>query len=254
MHTLDTIMSKLANLRVHVAPVGFEIDRIVIPAKSMKADKVWLLIHDNPSEDKAGPFIEKVKKQLKMEKIQFDIARHDRKDLFKIIKSVKEIINSENQNSIYVNLSSGSKIQSIGCMMSCMMFHGKTNVVPFYAEAESYPGFKGEQQSTGVKEIIQIPSYDIQIPEERHIKALQIIKENGGKLTKKQMAELADKHKIITVDARKENYSQARFASLDKNIIYPLLVHWKFIEEEKIGRTRWIKLTSEGNNASEFLI
>jgi len=45
-------MDSLTNLRVHIAPVGFEIDRIVIPAKNMKADKVWLLIHDNPSEDK----------------------------------------------------------------------------------------------------------------------------------------------------------------------------------------------------------
>jgi len=49
MHTLDTIMAKLENLRVHIAPVGFEIDRVIIPAKKLKADKVWLLVHDNPS-------------------------------------------------------------------------------------------------------------------------------------------------------------------------------------------------------------
>ncbi len=53
MHTVDTIMPSLSNLRVHIAPVGYEIDRIVIPAKERKADKVWLLVHDNPSEDKA---------------------------------------------------------------------------------------------------------------------------------------------------------------------------------------------------------
>jgi len=41
MHTIDTIMPSLANLRVHIAPVGFEVDRIVIPAKNLKADKVW---------------------------------------------------------------------------------------------------------------------------------------------------------------------------------------------------------------------
>ena len=33
MHTKDTVMPNLTNLRVHIAPVGFEIDRIVIPAK-----------------------------------------------------------------------------------------------------------------------------------------------------------------------------------------------------------------------------
>ncbi len=41
MHTIDTIMPSLANLRVHIAPVGFEVDRIVIPVKQTRADKIW---------------------------------------------------------------------------------------------------------------------------------------------------------------------------------------------------------------------
>jgi len=68
------------------------------------------------------------------------------------------------------------------------------------------------------------------------------------------MAKLAEKEKLITVNAREENYAQARFASLDKNIIQPLQEQWKFIDVEKIGRNRWIKVTQEGINASEFLI
>ena len=40
-------------LRIHIAPVGFEVDRIVIPAKKMRADKVWLIGHSNLSVDKA---------------------------------------------------------------------------------------------------------------------------------------------------------------------------------------------------------
>jgi len=73
-------------------------------------------------------------------------------------------------------------------------------------------------------------------------------------LQKKEMAELADTQKIIVINAEKDNYTQARFASLDKNIIHPLLEHWKFIEVEKIGRNHWIKMTEEGKNAAEFLI
>lgn len=247
-------MNKLENLRVHVAPVGFEIDRIVIPARKLKADKVWLLIHENPSEDKARTFVEKIKKQLEKGNIDVVIEHHNRLDLFKIIKSVKGIIEKEKGNSVYVNLSSGSKIQAIACMMACMMFNEQKNIVPFYAEAESYLGFEGKQLSTGVKSLMQIPAYQIQIPELRHIQALKIIKEKGGKLTKKDMAMLADKAKLINVNAGEENYNQVRFASLDKNIIQPLRERWKFIDVEKIGRTRWIKITEEGKNAAEFLI
>ena len=67
------------------------------------------------------------------------------------------------------------------------------------------------------------------------------------------MAKLAEEEKIITIGAREENQSQARFASLDKNIIQPLQEQWKFIDVEKIGRNRWIKITQEGIDASEFL-
>ena len=247
-------MDSLTNLRVHIAPVGFEIDRIVIPAKNMKADKVWLLIHDNPSEDKAGPFVEKIKAQLKKEKITVVIERHNRLDLFKIIKSIKEIVDKEQGNDIYVNLASGSKIQAIASMMACMMFNEKKSIKPFYAEAERYPGFEGSQMSYGVKNLMEIPTYQIHTPKPELVRALKIIINEKGRIKKKEMAELAEKENLITVNAREENYTQARFASLDKNIIQPLVEQWKFVEVEKIGRTRWVKVTQEGKNAAEFLI
>ena len=56
MHTDHTIMPNLTNLRIHIAPVGYEIDRVVLPAKKMRADKVFLLVHENPSDDKATKF------------------------------------------------------------------------------------------------------------------------------------------------------------------------------------------------------
>lgn len=247
-------MSNLSNLRVHIAPVGFEIDRVVIPAKEMKADKVWLLVHEKPSEDKATPYIEKIQKQLQKEKIRVVKEYHDRLDLFNIIKSVKKIIQSEQKNTLYVNLASGSKIQAIACMMACMMFNENNRIIPFYAEAQRYPGFEGKQLSYGVKNLMQIPAYQIHIPRPELISALKIIRDHGGRITKKQMAEFAEKNSLITVNAKEENVIQARFASLDKNIIQPLEDQWKFVSVEKIGRNRWIELTQDGINASEFLI
>jgi len=254
MHTIDTIMKPISNLRVHIAPVGFEVDRIVISAKQMKADKVWLLIHNNPSEDKAGPFVEKIQKQLKREKIKVAIERHDRLDLFNIIKSIKEIIAKEEGNDVYVNLASGSKIQAIASMMACMMFNDEKRIKPFYAEAERYSGFEGNQMSFGVKNLMQIPTYEIHTPKTELIETLRIITDKKGRIRKKEMAELAEKNNLIIVNAREENYTQARFASLDKNIIQPLVEQWKFVEVEKIGRTRWVKITQEGINAAEFLL
>ncbi len=247
------MITSIAHLRVHIAPVGFEIDRIVISAKKMRADKVWLLMHGNPLKDRAKPYMEKIRAQLKKDKIEVEVAYSDRFDLFKILKSVKDIAQREDGNYIFVNVSSGSKIQAIACMMACMMFQGKNKLTPYYVEPENYTSIKGAQLSSGLKTIVQLPAYEIHTPKPALVQALKIIKENGGKITKKEMARLADERKLITVNAREENFQQARFASLDKNIIQPLIQEWKFIEVEQIGRNRWITITPEGMGAEGFL-
>ena len=51
--------------RIHIAPVGFEIDRIVLPAIEYNADKVYLLVHNNKAEDKAGAYVTRITDELK---------------------------------------------------------------------------------------------------------------------------------------------------------------------------------------------
>ena len=248
-------MTNLATFRVHIAPLGFEIDRITIPLKQTKADKLWLLSHENRSSDLSAPYLEKIKKECKKLGVEVKIAYADRLSIFKVIKSIKDIIEKEKGNYIYVNVASGSKIQAIACMMACMVLKNYKNLQPFYAEPEKYAAFEGKQQSFGIKDTIPLPIYEIQTPKPKLLKALKVISEQKDqKITKKEMAKITDEQGIITVNEEEANYSQARFASLDKNIIAPLEKDWKFIEIEKIGRNRWIKITQEGRNAAEFLI
>jgi len=255
MHTVDTIMSKLATFRVHIAPLGFEVDRIVLPLKETKADRLWLLVHEKTAEDKSGPYLEKIKKECRKMRVELKISYADRLNMFKIIKSVKEIIAAEENNYIYINVASGSKIQAIACMMACMILKECKNIQPFYAEPETYAAFEGKQQSFGIKETFPLPTYEIQTPKQKLLDALKIVHESKNqKITKKEMAIVAEERGLITINAEKSNHSQARFASLDKNIIEPLVDEWNFVEVEKIGRNRWIKITQDGLDAAEFLI
>ena len=248
----------LIKLRVHIAPLGFEIDRVVIPAIQMKADKVYLLRHDNYSEDMTGSYREKIMKKLEKKDIETKLVDVNRYRLFAIIKTVKDIIIKERENDIYLNIASGSKIHAVGCMMAAMLKDDRTNIHPYYAQAKEYPTFSGkEQQTSGVEEIHPLPTYQMKSPPPKLLEALSIISREGKEsergITKKKLAEIAQKEKLINVGAKDENFEQARFASLDKNIIQPLENEWGFIEVEKIGRNRWIKLTKEGEHASEFL-
>lgn len=243
----------LVRSRVHVAPVGYEIDRIVMPARELKAERVWLLVHDKPNEDRATGIIERVAGALEGEGIAVVREPHDRRSLFGIIRAIRHILEREEGNDVFVNLASGSKIQAVAGMMAAMMFGGGGGVKPFYAEAQNYAGFEGEPASTGIKEIVQIPSYEIRVPEERLVRTLGVIAERGGRVTKKELAEEADRLGIISVGSTGANYSQARFAMLDKGIIRPLEA-WGFVEVSKVGRNRWVALTDEGRGAAEILL
>ena len=255
MHTVDTIMKDIVNLRVHIAPVGFEIDRIIIPAVRMKADKVWLIAHDNVAEDKASKYRQKIEKELEKKGIKTEITYANRLMLFPIIKAVTEIIFKERKNDIYINVATGSKIHAIGCMMACMLFDDREKIHPFYAQAEKYPEYDGKKQQTyGVADIHSLPTYRIGTPKWELLEAMKIIKNANGRIQKKKMAEEAEKSGLITINAKKQNFTQARFASLDKNIVQPLVDTWGFVEVEKIGRNRWLKLTEDGNYAAEFLL
>ena len=253
MHTIHT-MKSMINQRIHIAPVGFEIDRIVLPAVEMKADLVYLIVHDNLSTDKAQNHHTEIQKQLKKKKIKTETVYANRFKLFDIIRVVKELIEENRTDSFYVNVASGSKIHAIGCMMACMVFDDRKNIHPFYPQAKEYPTYKEkEQQTYGVEEIHALPTYQLLTPKPHLLAALKIIKEHDGRIQKKVLAEIAEERKILNIGARKENHSNARFASLDKKIIQPLINIWKFIDEEKIGKNRWIFFTDDGKNASEFL-
>jgi hypothetical protein len=255
MNTVHTKMTNLATFRIHIAPLGFEIDRIILPLKQTKADKLCLIVHEKTAEDKSGPYLDKIKKECKKLNVKLELFYADRLGIFHMIKIVKEIIKNEENNYIYVNVASGSKIQAIACMMACMILKECKNIQPFYAEPESYAAFEGKQQSFGLKDTIPLPTYEIQTPKQKLLDALNIVyTHDKQRLTKKEMAVLAEDQGIIIVNAEKENHSQARFASLDKNIIEPLEKQWGFIKVEKIGRNRWIKITEEGKHAAEFLI
>ncbi len=264
-------METKSKLRVHIAPLGFEVDRIVLPAIRLRADAVWLLVHSNRSEDKAEPFEAEIRERLGKEGIEVRVEYADRKNLFGMLKAVRGIIaggaeggakgDGGSGNDIYVNVSSGSKIQSIACMMACMMWNDTASLTPYYAEPEEYTSSaessrrEPEQMSRGLKCITTLPKYRIQTPRQELVRALAIVSTaEGGRIRKGEMAERAEELGIITVNSREENRESARFASLAKNIVEPLTDDWNFLHVEKVGRTRWVSLTEEGRNAAEFLL
>jgi hypothetical protein len=239
-------------LRIHIAPVGFEIDRIVLPAKNMRADRVWLLIHNETNDDIGKSFSNLICEQLSGSGIEYEFEHADRTQLFDTLRALRTIIFKEKKNAIFVNVSVGSKIQAIASMMACMMFKDEVNIKPYYAIPERYETIPREQETVGLKKIVTLPEYKIEIPQDNLIRCLQIIHGKGGNIiTKKELRDQALAQNLIYIE-RSENKEQSAYMALKNNLLDPLL-KWKFIQIEKIGRRHNITLTEDGMNALKFL-
>ena len=251
--------------RIHIAPVGFEIDRIVIPAIDTKADKVYLLVHHNKTEDKAGPYIERVIKQLKANKIASEKVLVNWRDVESITKAARKLLLELYGNDIFVNIASGSKNHAIALDRAIMTLEDQTGIIEFYAESEKYEGFKpGKQQlSIGVRETKQVPKRKMVLPSGRLLSALQILFEesvkqrgtctfpckekhqlqggghNWGAMRKKDLSNECVKRDILPSTGN-------ILTSLDKNIIQKLVSDWDYITIDKRGQSYYVGLTTVG--------
>jgi hypothetical protein len=259
------MMTTLQVLRIHIAPVGFEVDRIVVPAIDMKADRVWLIIHDKRKEDEGDKFVKLIQAKLKTSRIECLQEQADRIDLFDVLRVLRTIILKEKDNSILVNVSVGSKIQAIASMMACMMFKDVANIKPYYVVPERYNSSllkEDKQETEGVKQILPMPEYKIELPNEKLIKCLDIINQKeDGNITKRELKDSAIEAGLIHVDEKritamrrtKEEYSdQAAYMSLNKNLIAPLR-SWRFITESKVATHHIVSITEDGKRALKFL-
>lgn len=242
-------MTKQTRLRVHVCPIGFEVDRIVEPAISLQADRVWLIVEENATEEKARKFIKKVTAALKKEKIEVKCEKVSRDDLFDNLRGILKIFEEEKTNEIHVNVSAGSKIQAIAGMMISMMFE-EYGATPYYVEPAKYGKTPSYPQSSGVKCIVDLPKYVMQKPDPTLIEALKIIKEHP-KLNKKQLAKIAIEHKLI--ESTGDEITQGIYGKLNSYIIKPLSKNWGYIHIKKIGTNHQIELSDSGINACKFL-
>jgi Family of unknown function (DUF6293) len=240
-------------LRIHIAPIGFEVDRIVLPAIAMKSDRVWLIIHNDPKDSLGKSFRDNITGDLDKHKIEYQFENTDRADLFDTFRALKTIISKEKKNTIFINVSTGSKIQAIACMMACMMFKDEVNIKPYYAEPEKYATTPKEQETIGLKRIITLPEYKIEIPSNNLIDCLTLIyQRKNNTITQKDLKDKALEKNLIHLEKTK-NRDQSAYMALSKNLLEPLLLKWKFIKVQKVGRHHNVSLTEEGLNALRFL-
>lgn len=245
--------------RVHIAPVGFEKDRVILPLQKMSAEKVYLIIEQKSESDKGRIYLDTIQQAIKKLKLHCEVELRPSdvigRDLFSVLHSYREIIEAEAGNKIYVNVSTGTKIHSIAGMMACMIFSSeKTKLTPYYVVPEDYNEPEDHSPfASGCKDIFALPSYKIAKPEEKIVKALKIINDLGSE--GKKISKILLIEKFLTaglLQVAEETTINAKYRSLERNFIEPL-IEWNFIKTTGKGKRLEIEIKSEGKNILKFL-
>lgn len=242
----------MEDLRVHIAPIGYDFNRVTEPLIKGKADKAYFILHN--SDRGQTKFLDHIKNELKkkLPSIETKPFYLDIWNLYDCIQKFREIITKENKegNHVFINVSTGTKITAIAGMLACMSFGGTPYYVKFVHPSESAIKTIRREEVFDKEEL---PIFKISKPKQIHLDILRIIEQNKNKIKKKPLIdELGGKGLIRVKDDKGRDLSIHSKHSQLRPILDSMENEWEFIEIDASGRRSLISLTEKGLNALRF--
>ncbi|MFW5898658.1 MAG: DUF6293 family protein [Candidatus Saliniplasma sp.] len=236
--------------RVHVAPLGYELDRIVEPLIEYRADEFILVKRTN--EVYGRKHLENVEKKLKEIGIEYSVEEADLLDLTDCISVFGRIVHDEKQagNEVYVNISSSTSISAVAASFAAMLWDAE----PYYARPErivhEHEREPGEPMSQGLKDVIPVQRLHFEIPDRELLKILKYIddktRENKRFVSNKDVIDFLKEKEMLTVGDGVRNESQSLNKKFRERYRNDLVDKWDFIKLKGKTRSRKIGLTEKG--------
>jgi len=226
--------------RVHLMPVGYENDRIVLPAERFQADRVVLLAYEDETDHPS--YQETVRERLSEAGIDHETVRCDIFDFYDCIGTVAELATRFSDHEVYVNLASGSKVTAIGGMIACMA----TGATPYYVRAEHYAAETDGDVAEGIHSVTELPTYPMESPEPQHVAVMDYIdREDGAR--KRDLIDYGKERGLPFIAEREAANRKSEYRLLDSHVLDPLAENG-YVTLEDVGRSTRVSLTESGVN------
>ncbi|WP_225333357.1 HFX_2341 family transcriptional regulator domain-containing protein [Halomicrobium urmianum] len=235
--------------RIHVAPLGFEFDRILLPALEYSADRVVLLEYI-ASDIERPPYHDELAVALEEEGIDCERRECNIFDLYESVAIIAEIASEHRDHNVYVNLSSGSKITAIAGMIACMATRAAE---PYYIRADTYTSDPHEPLTHGMEKAIDIPTYRMDRPERQEIEILEYIRsvkedhETRSVVSKKDLLEFSEDKQLPFIENYQGDTTKGKYRLLKTHIVEPL-TEKGYITVTDAGVRNDVSLTEAGRN------
>jgi hypothetical protein len=243
MTSSDVEMDLEVRDRVHVVPLGYERDRVIVPPVRMGADVVVLVEHaaDEPADrpdyydDIFAAFDEAA---IRVVELEADIF-----DLYDALGTIAGLIREYRGDDVYVNLATGGKVTAIAGMIACMVTEAAT---PYYVSADTYGDHQQEPVARNVTNISNLPTYPIDAPVPEQIRMLAYIADEGP-VSKKRLIEHAERRQLPFIADYEGDDAKGKYRKLDSAILTPLAEDGA-ISLDQQGRRKVARITPDGEN------
>jgi hypothetical protein len=241
--------------RIHIAPVGFEVERVTQPLEEDRADRVYLLTR--AEHDAAAPFVEEVTRRLRRASwpVEVRVVRTDLWDVFHALASLRAIFEAEGRTDrtardivpLRVNVSTGTKITAIAGTLACMLWNG----TPYYAQV-SRAWYSDRTPSVGevhdvVERVEPVGVYELRAPGRELVEVLEALDRRGGNLRKRELLRELGLDRPGP-DGGTTPSPQAQHGRLRRRLD-PLERRWGFVRTESAGPRARVLLTDQGRLA-----
>lgn len=244
-----------ARARVHIVPVGFEVERITEPIERERADRVYLVTRTD--RDAAASFVETVRRRLAAAAWPVDvrIVRTELWDTFEVVAAYRRIFAEERRIDrhapgvlpLRVNVSTGTKITAIAGTLACMLWNGE----PYYVQVSRSWYTDRPPRARGVHDVVErvdpVHVYELRAPAPELVEVLEALRRRGGSLRKRELL------RELRLDRPGPDGGpglspQAQHGRLSRRL-EPLEHRWGFVATESRGPGARVRLTEQGRVA-----
>jgi hypothetical protein len=236
-------MENIAHLRVHVATLGDLFDRIITPIIDMKADRLYLLKKPRETRKESKLALKKIRQMAKTANFQLLEVQCEIFNQAEVVREVKEIMNKEGKNHIFLNISSGNTVSSNAFTISGFLYKNVARSLNLY-----YYGYDYTNMKVNSSHLISLPAIEMRIPTEFQQKVLRYISEKG-QVRKKSIMEFIHED----YPSKNKNEKSSLLMKLNRQVIDKLHYEWKMIDLSGKGKGCLISLNSKGKEFVKFL-
>lgn len=243
--------------RIHIAPVGFEVERVTEPLLAERADRVYLLTRA-AADDDAAPFVREVVRRLAAARRPIDVRvrRVDIWDVFGALAELRHIFEEEGRAErhaqgvvpIRINVSTGTKITAIAGTLACMLWRGE----PYYVQVSRswYSGITPKVRPVNdvVDRVDPVSVYELRAPSKELVQVLEALDRRGGTLRKRDLIRELGLDRTSSEEGGRPPTAQAQHSRL-RHRLTPLEQRWGFVAVESSGARGRVVLTPQGRLA-----